>query len=203
MKSQLQAPEAKPSNNKVLNTWFAAAVIVWLMSMGSYLVWFYYLNEQPLSTASSDWGTFGDFVGGFVNPLVALFTLNFVIRAYRLQSVELVETREALEATSKEQSLNRQITAQNAIMNADLANLEFIRQRKAAKEAYRLFLCDRGARMQAGYNYDGDKLDGYQISDLVLSLSAEITQLEKEENQLISRVAKRGGEIASMNENIS
>ncbi|WP_417463564.1 hypothetical protein [Kordiimonas sp.] len=184
---------------RALNIWFSAAVAILVLCLLAYFIWFYFVHQQMLSPNANTWGTFGDFIGGIANPLIALFTLNFVIRAYNLQSLELVETRVALEESSREQSLNRQITALNAMMSVELANLEHVRQRKSGREAYRLFLCERGARKQAGYNFEGKMLDAGGIRDLVSELSSQIESLGKMENQIIGRLLDGKSDIQKLN----
>jgi hypothetical protein len=41
-------------------------------------------------------GSFGDFVGGFLNPFIALAALLFIAKTYQLQQAELTSTRTAL-----------------------------------------------------------------------------------------------------------
>ena len=50
----------------------------------------------PLSSSSTDWGTFGDFVGGIAGTVIALSTLIALVVTLHLQAKELEETREAL-----------------------------------------------------------------------------------------------------------
>ena len=50
----------------------------------------------PLSQSSTDWGTFGDFVGGMAGTVIALSTLIALVVALQLQAKELDETKAAL-----------------------------------------------------------------------------------------------------------
>lgn len=54
------------------------------------------LLNGPLSQASADWGTFGDFIGGMAGTVIALATLVALVVALQLQAKELEETRQAL-----------------------------------------------------------------------------------------------------------
>lgn len=57
----------------------------------------YSLTFGPeLSTSNDTWGTFGDYVGGLLNPVVAFAALLFLARTYLLQRKELAETSRAL-----------------------------------------------------------------------------------------------------------
>ncbi|MCG8344054.1 MAG: putative phage abortive infection protein [Chlorobiales bacterium] len=74
-------------------------VFLFLVSLVSYLGVFlvYYLNFQgsPISTKNVDWGAFGDFVGGILNPffgfmafIALIVTLHIQWRSNKNQSVE-------------------------------------------------------------------------------------------------------------------
>ena len=81
--------------------WFVA--ILFGAVIGSYLIWFYVFQQEPLSKNSGDWGTFGDFVGGILNPLVAFSAFYWLTVSVLIQKKELSKTTEALIETSKAQ----------------------------------------------------------------------------------------------------
>jgi hypothetical protein len=66
--------------------------------IGSYLFTFQKLpaNENPAA-----WGTFGDYMGDLLNPLISLFTLIVAMKVWGLQKTELLETRKAVEEQGK------------------------------------------------------------------------------------------------------
>lgn len=67
------------------------------------LILIYFLNIFDLDTSKKgDWGTFGDFIGGTLNPLFALFSLFAIIYTIKIQTKELELSREELEATREE-----------------------------------------------------------------------------------------------------
>lgn len=66
-----------------------------------YLIWFYFINDLPLSTDSSIWGTFGDFIGGILNPLIALLAFYWLTQSVLIQKTELSETQKVLKETEK------------------------------------------------------------------------------------------------------
>ncbi|HCG6618079.1 TPA: hypothetical protein NJ225_004697, partial [Vibrio parahaemolyticus] len=68
-----------------------------------YLIWFYFINDLPLSTDSSIWGTFGDFIGGILNPLIALLAFYWLTQSVLIQKTELSETQKVLKETEKAQ----------------------------------------------------------------------------------------------------
>lgn len=87
-----------------------------------YLGWFKY-NHISFSTDSGDWGTFGDFIGGFLNPIFALIAFYWLTRSIQLQLHELKETRMAFQASSREQAI------------AATAQTQLVEQQKRATQA--------------------------------------------------------------------
>jgi len=53
-------------------------------------------HNLPIDENPGAWGTFGDFMGGLLNPLISLFTLLVAIKVLHLQRQELKMTREEL-----------------------------------------------------------------------------------------------------------
>ncbi len=87
----------------------AAAIIFALLVVAFYLVWF---SKHKVSIDPSDWGAFGDYIGGLVNPVVGLATVILVIFSINIQRRELraslQEMKHANEAAARmsfEQSL--------------------------------------------------------------------------------------------------
>lgn len=81
---------------------FALAVLllVWM----SYLVAFW---QHPISSDSSAWGQFGDFVGGTANPLLGFLTLIVLALTIVLQSKQLSISSRELELSRRELELTR------------------------------------------------------------------------------------------------
>jgi len=68
----------------------------------------YFFNfNNGFSTDKEDWGTFGDFIGGTLNPLFAFLSLFAIIYTIKIQTQELEYTREELQATKEELSKSR------------------------------------------------------------------------------------------------
>ncbi|GAB2940315.1 hypothetical protein [Aquaspirillum soli] len=67
------------------------------------VVIFYFANfNHGLSKDNGDWGTFGDFIGGTLNPIFSLLAFLALLRTIRLQSKEMELTREEMELTRDE-----------------------------------------------------------------------------------------------------
>lgn len=90
--------EKNSSKLKSLNWILVVAILLFIG-----LLVIYYFNIFPLdATEKGTWGTFGDFIGGTLNPLFALFSLFAIIYTIKIQTEELELSREELEATRKE-----------------------------------------------------------------------------------------------------
>ena len=59
------------------------------------------------SENTGSWGTFGDYVGGILNPVIAAFAFYLIAKTYELQKTELEETRKLLKVSTDAQ--NKQI----------------------------------------------------------------------------------------------
>ncbi len=57
----------------------------------------------PYNEKTDSWGQFGDLIGGLLNPLISLFTLLVAVSVWKLQKLELAETRDAIRAQTFDQ----------------------------------------------------------------------------------------------------
>lgn len=69
----------------------------------AYVLWFGVAQEKPLSVKTEDWGAFGDFIGGILNPLVALSAFYWLVHSVVIQKTELQATTAALQASQQAQ----------------------------------------------------------------------------------------------------
>lgn len=81
------------------NPFIIIAAISIIIVYGSYIYNFY---NQTISKNSGDWGTFGDFIGGTLNPTLAFLSLLAILQTIRIQSRELGNSTKALENSEKE-----------------------------------------------------------------------------------------------------
>jgi hypothetical protein len=73
------------------------AVIIFIVFVLVYILWFVVLHNQQLSNLSSDWGAFGDFIGGLLNPLIAYLAFFWLTKSILIQRSELELTRKEFE----------------------------------------------------------------------------------------------------------
>ena len=95
---------------KKLDKLIYVAIGLFLITLVIYLFKF----NNGLSSSNADWGTFGDFMGGTLNPLFALFSLFAIIYSIKIQTEELELSREELEATREELTKSREAQEQQS-----------------------------------------------------------------------------------------
>lgn len=88
---------------KNLNWLLYIAIGLFIITIGIYFVNF----NNGFSPDRSDWGTFGDFMGGTLNPLFAFLSLFAIIYTIRVQTQELEYSRKELIATKEELEKSR------------------------------------------------------------------------------------------------
>jgi hypothetical protein len=71
------------------------------LALLAYIANFAYFQPAPISAEPSHWGVFGDFLGGILNPVVAVCTLIGVWTAVKLQREELEKVNETVEKQNK------------------------------------------------------------------------------------------------------
>ncbi|MFY3196785.1 putative phage abortive infection protein [Achromobacter xylosoxidans] len=67
-------------------------------------VFVYKFHGRSLSSETGDWGTFGDFLGGIVNPVAGLVTIVLLVLTLRSQQDELEEQRSQIARQAFEQT---------------------------------------------------------------------------------------------------
>lgn len=87
-----------------------------LVVLGLYFGKFHY----GLSDKNEVWGTFGDYFGGILNPVIAAFAFYLIAKTYELQKTELEETRKLLKVSTDAQNKQLKLAALTAICNTDL-----------------------------------------------------------------------------------
>ncbi|EOX4797693.1 TPA: putative phage abortive infection protein [Vibrio diabolicus] len=107
---QLENKELKKLNRDV-NVSLRFAIGAFVLLVGGYTFWFWIYNDIPLSTDSSLWGTFGDFVGGILNPMIAFLAFYWLTKSVKIQKTELEATKLVLaetEKATKEQAITQE-----------------------------------------------------------------------------------------------
>jgi hypothetical protein len=129
-----------------------------------YLTWFWIVQRNPLAETSATWGTFGDFMGGLLNPVVAYAAFYWLTRSVRLQKEELSETREALAEASTAQMTQAnhayssvRLTALNTLTSSIMAEVQLHRVHLQYLVG-QIYPTARGGRLLDGTWVDNDTL---------------------------------------------
>ena len=131
----------KDSNSNNIKTGWVLAILIVIVLL---VVGFYFFNFnfdilknghwlhifQNLSKTTGDWGTFGDYVGGILNPLIAAFAFYLIAKTYELQKKELEETRKLLQVSTDAQKDQITLAALTALLNSNMARINMLEARK-------------------------------------------------------------------------
>lgn len=91
----------------------------------------YFVNfPHHLSDKNEVWGTFGDYVGGILNPVIAAFAFYLIAKSYELQKTELEATRKLLETSTKAQEDQIKLAALTSLLNSNLVEIGFLENKK-------------------------------------------------------------------------
>ena len=99
---------------------------IWIVSIGFYIYWFWWEHSHSLSTDSNRWGAFGDFVGGILNPLIALYAAYWLVKSIQLQQLEISAAMSGFEEARQEQKEQREILKISTESNVMISEIEVL-----------------------------------------------------------------------------
>jgi hypothetical protein len=153
----------------------------------SYLVWFV-LDGQDISKDTSDWGTFGDFVGGILNPFIAFFAFYWLTKSIQIQKQELAETKEALKESSQAQREQAELTFRTLKVQALNSQLEYINTRILTEREYINQLLQQATKHGMQYTVITKEAENKKLEDILPPLNIELTRLSKEQDDLVNQI---------------
>ena len=176
----------------------AGVAAVGLAALAIYFVWFGLILDEPFSPDQAKWGTFGDYIGGLMNPLVAACALYWLTMSVRLQKQELSEARRELATASsaqKEQArmalLGIQLNSLSLQLNSVTSELEYVQQRMS----YAIQRMDTYTGRGTPHIYDIDAGERIEVTLLIGLLEEKMIFLYDNQNTLMSEL-KRLNELA-------
>ena len=107
--------ENKP--NRLLWILGIAAVAAFLIVLGLYISYF---KNLSVTNDSATWGTFGDYLGGTLNPIISFLALIGLLYTIHQQAQEMQATREELKQAAEQQ--RQQVEQQNR--QSEIFNLQ-------------------------------------------------------------------------------
>lgn len=124
-----------------IELWKNSIVMFAVLLLGALIgyFWFYVKHLPPDLDATDrlgigDWGAFGDFMGGLMNPIVAFAALYWLTQSVKLQKTELAETRKALEGSEKAQTIQAANSDKNIRISSRAALVDALQSQIAARE---------------------------------------------------------------------
>jgi hypothetical protein len=83
-------------------------------------------TAEQILNAKAEWGQFGDFVGGALNPVVSLLALGGLVFTILLQQEAMIHSRKDTEATQKALSDQTKLSLETARLQSLVSALEVI-----------------------------------------------------------------------------
>jgi len=92
-----------------IDRWKFAITALAAALIGAYFIYFGLVLNLNAAVDPDKWGTFGDYFGGLMNPIVAFAAFFWLTQSVKLQKQELAETRRELKiAAEAQQEMVRQ-----------------------------------------------------------------------------------------------
>jgi uncharacterized membrane protein len=106
--------QIKDKEDEIKIPFYGYIIIAVIMIITVLSFYFYNFRGGGLSTIHGDWGTFGDFMGGTLNPLLAFLSLIALLTTIKIQSKELrATTTEMRNSSTALQEQSQSIKLQN------------------------------------------------------------------------------------------
>ena len=166
------------------------AIVIVASVVTVHIAWFFLVNGRMLSADSSDWGTFGDFIGGLLNPAIAYMAFYWLTVSVLIQKTELSETRIALTESRDAQRDQARSTEKAMRMQAITIQLEAVNTELRSLYEYRSFVLEHGSGPNINYQMLTRMGAREKADNLIHPLRNEIAKLEAQQ-QILIETAKR------------
>ncbi|WP_313632539.1 hypothetical protein [Massilia timonae] len=157
------------------------------LALGAYVLQF---HHHKFSSDPAEWGQFGDYMGGILNPMVAFGAFLWLVKSVRVQDSELTQTKEALEASQaaqQQQADTSLLAAKVETLNVEMSSVVNQLQSLRAKQARISELQNRPDRPPV---YVNELNEPISIIVMSTSLHATISALEKDEERILQEIKK-------------
>ncbi|WP_063339756.1 MULTISPECIES: putative phage abortive infection protein [unclassified Marinomonas] len=115
--SKLEVKLTEVNSNKLIK--WIACIFMAASAVITFVFWIYVSNfKGELSTKHDEWGMFGDFIGGTLNPILSFLALIALLLTIVLQNKELEATRDELKRSADaHESTERVMAEQQKTLN--------------------------------------------------------------------------------------
>ena len=165
---------------------FAIGFVAFLM-LFAYFVKF---SGYGFSGKQEDWGVFGDFLGGVLNPAISLAALYWLTRSISLQKRELKESREALIDAAYSQSKQAKSSEVAAKLQLLSIEMEMVSAQLAGEVAYQMQLLLRVGSEKSDQEIYDRKGNLRRPPDVIKEVYESISKLSSRREGIL-RAAKR------------
>lgn len=128
----MKVEEGIKEMNDQVRKWKIGVISYLIFVFLIYFFWFGIVQKSSLSPENSAWGQAGDFIGGMLNPVVALAAFFWLTKGVQYQKEELANTYTALAAASiaqKKQADNSDVALRlevlSSLINSKAAEINF------------------------------------------------------------------------------
>lgn len=97
----------------------AVLVLAVIAAVSGYALWFGHELDLKTATNPADWGAFGDYIGGLLNPLISLFAFYWLGSSVRLQIRQIDDSAETMRQTATQQKAQAEL----ALKSQELASI--------------------------------------------------------------------------------
>lgn len=153
----------------------------------TYILWFWFANNDSISNDSEKWGQLGDFIGGIANPIIAYFAFYWLATSVLIQKTELVETRKSLEASQRAQEEQAKTVLISTKLQYLNINLETLNSQINAESSYVNQLTQQSQIHGSMYTITTRSGDQRKLNEVLPELNRQISTLSKRRDLLISQ----------------
>ena len=182
MSDQLPTETAEPNDELAdiaLWRWLIPAVGTCVI-----IAYFWFFHSLPPASNPDKWGTFGDYFGGLMNPVVAFAAFYWLTQSVKLQKAELKETRDELRKAAEAQNA----LVANGLVQVQLAALTALAN--SASEEMSIAASARSAYMTGRSATSGTQTMMYQFANQSI--------LDRANEDMNRAKQKRDGYLAQM-----
>lgn len=204
-----------PMNNSLLDKTMRSSLFTvagtTIVIYFSYFLWFGWINGFDISNNPEKWGQFGDYVGGLLNPLIALFAFYWLTQSLRIQVSELADTRAEMKEANKQAmeangqaifsrlAIHKQNNIQQLQMELSSLNIHLQDKLETVRNVQKM-IGNNGPETTYTYSWRvNDKgknmLKGTSAKDVLLKVEAEIENIKNRTESIIAE-AKNATEMS-------
>jgi hypothetical protein len=148
-------------------------------------IWFFFVHGRVLSSDPADWGAFGDFVGGILNPVIAYMAFYWLTVSVSVQKAELSETRDALLESRDAQRAQAKSTEKAMRMQAVGIQLQAVDTQLRSLYEFRGFVLERGSGSHENYVMLTPTGEKKTPNEIIFALAENISLLEMKRHVLV------------------